>query len=59
MNDNKLTPVVEIITGTNKETGKQWSGFKLKIGLYEGLFFPKPIEAMYIKNGLGLKDDQK
>lgn len=41
------------ITGKSKKTGKEYTGYTIKIGEYETpMFFPTKIEQMYIKNYL-------
>lgn len=41
------------IKGTSKTSGKQYTGYVVKIGEYETpMFFPSKIELMYIKKVL-------
>ena len=39
------------VTGKSKKTGKPYTGYRVKIGEFEGpIFFPSKIELMYIKS---------
>lgn len=41
------------VTGKSKKTGKDFTGYVIKIGEYETpMFFPSKIELMYIKEFL-------
>lgn len=41
------------IQGTSKKSGKAYTAYSIKIGLYETpLFFPTKLEAIYIKDYL-------